>query len=102
GTLTGPRQIEKLVEINNYTMEIGLAEHMVFLAYEDRPGVVGKVGALLGDADVNIAGMQVIRDQEGGKALIALTVDSAVPEEILSSISGEIDADISRQIDLED
>ncbi len=102
GTLTGPRQFEKLVEINGYTMEIGLDEHMVFLSYEDRPGIVGKVGALLGDADVNIAGMQVIRAREGGKALIALTVDSAVPEEILTSISAEIDAEIARQIDLED
>ncbi|GAA1456129.1 phosphoglycerate dehydrogenase [Nocardiopsis exhalans] len=102
GTLTGPRQFEKLVEINNYSMEIGLDEHMVFLSYEDRPGIVGKVGALLGDAQVNIAGMQVIRDQEGGKALIALTVDSAVPDEILASISAEIESDIARQIDLED
>ncbi|WP_067602565.1 phosphoglycerate dehydrogenase [Nocardiopsis listeri] len=102
GTLTGPRQTEKLVEINNYTMEIGLAEHMVFLSYEDRPGIVGKVGALLGDSEVNIAGMQVIRDKEGGKALIALTVDSAVPDEILTSIGAEIEADIVRQIDLED
>lgn len=102
GTLTGPRQVEKLVEINNYTMEIGLDEHMVFLSYEDRPGIVGKVGALLGDSEVNIAGMQVIRDKEGGKALIALTVDSAVPDEILASIGTEIEADIVRQIDLED
>ena len=101
GTLTGPRQVEKRVEINNSTMEIALDEHMAFLSYEDRPGMVGKVGALLGDADVNIAGMQVIRDKEGGKALIALTVDSAVPDEILASISGEIEADLSRQIDLE-
>ncbi|MEV2276351.1 phosphoglycerate dehydrogenase [Nocardiopsis sp. NPDC049922] len=102
GTLTGPRQVEKLVEINNYGMEISLSEHMVFLSYEDRPGIVGKVGALLGDARVNIAGMQVIRDQEGGKALIALTVDSAVPDEVLASISAEIQADITRQVDLED
>ncbi|GAB3717987.1 phosphoglycerate dehydrogenase [Nocardiopsis nanhaiensis] len=102
GTLTGPRQFEKLVEINNYTMEIDLEEHMVFLSYDDRPGIVGIVGALLGDSEVNIAGMQVIRDQEGGKALIALTVDSAVPDDILNSISTEIEAEITRQIDLED
>ena len=101
GTLTGPRQTEKLVEINNYTMEISLDEHMVFLSYEDRPGIIGKVGALIGDSDVNIAGMQVIRDKEGGKALIALTVDSAVPDEILASIGTGIEADIVRQIDLE-
>lgn len=102
GTLTGPRQVEKLVEVNNYTMEIGLAEHMVFLSYEDRPGIVGHVGALLGDAGVNIAGMQVIRDTQGGKALIALTVDTVVPDDILTSISEAIEADVTRQIDLED
>ena len=102
GTLTGPRQFEKLVEVNNYTMEIGLAEHMVFLSYEDRPGIVGRVGAVLGDTGVNIAGMQVIRDKEGGKALIILTVDTVVPDDVLTSISEMIEADITRQIDLED
>ena len=52
---------------------------MAFFAYEDRPGVIGVVGRMLGEADVNIAGMQVARDDKRGKALVALTVDSAIP-----------------------
>lgn len=101
GTLTGPRQLEKLVEVNGYTMEIAPSEHMAFFSYHDRPGVVGVVGQLLGQAQVNIAGMQVSRDKEGGAALIALTVDSAIPDETLETISKEIGAEISR-VDLVD
>ncbi len=59
GTLTGPRQIEKLVEVNGFDMEIAAAEHMVFLTYTDRPGIVGVVGQILGGEGINIAGMQV-------------------------------------------
>ncbi|MFC4562883.1 phosphoglycerate dehydrogenase [Nocardiopsis mangrovi] len=101
GTLSGPRHTEKLVGLNGYTMEITLSEHMAFLSYDDRPGIVGTVGALLGDAGVNIAGMQVSRDQEGGKALITLTVDSRIPEATLGAISTEISAETTRQVDLD-
>ena len=77
GTLTGPRHAERLVEVNGYAMEIAPTAHMGFFTYTDRPGIVGVVGRLLGDAGINIAGMQVGRHEKGGKALIALTVDSA-------------------------
>ncbi|CAM4070253.1 phosphoglycerate dehydrogenase [Nocardiopsis rhodophaea] len=101
GTLTGPRQTEKLVEINNYSMEIPLSAHMAFFLYDDRPGIVGTVGALLGDAQVNIAGMQVSRDEQGGTALITLTVDSAIPDATLDAISTEIQAETTRQVELD-
>ena len=73
---------------------------MGFFTYTDRPGVVGVVGRLLGDAGVNIAGMQVGRDAKGGKALIALTVDSAIAPNLIDAITGEIGADQGRQVDL--
>ena len=79
GTLTGLRQAAKIVEINGFATELAPADHMMFLSYTDRPGVVGVVGQILGDRQINIAGMQVCRDARGGEALIALTVDSAVP-----------------------
>ncbi|MUL42693.1 phosphoglycerate dehydrogenase [Streptomonospora sp. PA3] len=102
GTLSGPRHHEKLVEINGYSMEIPVNAHMAFLSYHDRPGIVGKVGALLGEAQINIAGMQVSRDTEGGTALITLTVDSAIPDATLEAISTEIEASQTRQVDLDD
>jgi D-3-phosphoglycerate dehydrogenase / 2-oxoglutarate reductase len=102
GTLTGRRQVEKLIEVNGFDMEIAPAEHMVFLTYADRPGVVGIVGQILGSQGINIAGMQVCRDARGGHALIVLTVDSALPPAILTEITSSIGAVVGRTVDLDE
>jgi D-3-phosphoglycerate dehydrogenase len=101
GTLTGQRQVEKLVEVNGFDMEIPLAEHLVFLTYTDRPGIVGVVGQILGGEGINIAGMQVARDVRGGHALIVLTVDSALPPVVLDDITATIGALVGRAVDLD-
>ena len=72
-----------------------LTEHLAFFTYVDRPGVIGTVGRLLGDAQVNIAGMQVARNEKGGQALVALTVDSRIPADVLAAIVTEVGADVS-------
>ncbi|MEZ0074328.1 phosphoglycerate dehydrogenase [Planotetraspora sp. GP83] len=102
GTLSGPRQIMKIVEVNGFAMEIEPTDHLAFFTYADRPGIVGIVGRLLGEHSVNIASMQVSRNVKGGKALIALTVDSAITSDIIEQIAGEIGADSGRTVDLED
>jgi D-3-phosphoglycerate dehydrogenase / 2-oxoglutarate reductase len=101
GTLTGERQVEKLIDVNGYDMEIAPAEHMVFFTYSDRPGVVGIVGKILGDRGINIAGMQVCRDAQGGQALIVLTVDSALPAPVLDEMTSSIGAVFGRSVDLD-
>jgi D-3-phosphoglycerate dehydrogenase len=101
GTLTGTRQVEKLVEVNGFDMEIALAEHMVILSYTDRPGIVGVVGQILGSEGINIAGMQVSRDARGGHALITLTVDSAIPPVVLEDITATTGAVSGRAVDLD-
>jgi D-3-phosphoglycerate dehydrogenase len=102
GTLVGPRHVEKLVEVDGYDIEVQPTEHMVFLRYADRPGIVGTLGRILGEASVNIAGMQVSRDAKGGQALVGMTVDSAVPADVLARIQAEIGADFGRAVDLVD
>ena len=102
GTLTGSRQLAKLVEVNGFDMEIAPAEHMVFFTYTDRPGMVGIVGQILGDQQINIAGMQVCRDTRGGLALIVLTVDSRLPPDVLTEITGAIGAVVGRAVDLDE
>ncbi len=102
GTLSGPRQITKIVEVNGYQMEIEPTDHLSFFTYVDRPGIVGVVGRILGDHGINIASMQVARDVKGGKALIALTVDSAIPADVIDQIGAEIGADSGRSVDLAD
>ncbi len=100
GTLTGPKMVQKIIGVNGYDLEIPMSQHMAFFSYVDRPGVVGALGRLLGDADVNIAGMQVSRDDEKGEALVALTVDSAIPDDVVAAISTEIGAETVKVVDL--
>jgi D-3-phosphoglycerate dehydrogenase len=100
GTLVGTRQVEKLTEVDGFDVELPATGHLVFLRYEDRPGVVGEVGVQLGAAGVNIAGAQVSRDVQGGHALMALTVDDAVPAEVLEHICQAIGAGSARTVSL--
>jgi D-3-phosphoglycerate dehydrogenase / 2-oxoglutarate reductase len=101
GTLMGRKHVGKLVEVLGYDIEVQPSEHMAFLMYTDRPGVVGTVGRVLGEADVNIAGMQVSRDTKGGHALVAMTVDQAVPQRALEEIVDAIGAEWGRTVDLD-
>ncbi|MCW2570097.1 MAG: phosphoglycerate dehydrogenase [Frankiales bacterium] len=100
GTLSGTRQVEKLTEVDGFDVDLLAAEHLLFFRYADQPGIVGRVGAALGAAGVNIAGAQVSRTAQGGDALMALTVDSAVPGDVLDEIAGAIGATSARSVDL--
>ena len=61
GTLTGTKQIEKLVGINDYAIELPIEKHHVVMVYTDRPGIVAVYGQKFGEAQINIAGMQIAR-----------------------------------------
>jgi D-3-phosphoglycerate dehydrogenase / 2-oxoglutarate reductase len=100
GTLIGISQRERIVEVDGYEVDIEPTEHLAFLRYQDRPGMVGTVGQILGEARVNIAGMQVARDTKGGHALVALSVDSVIPADVLEEIGSAIDAASVRGVDL--
>jgi D-3-phosphoglycerate dehydrogenase / 2-oxoglutarate reductase len=101
GTLVGIHQRERLVEVNGFDVDLEPTQHLAFFNYEDKPGMVGTVGGILGAAGVNIAGMQVSRDSKGGLALVALSVDTAIPAEVLLEIEHAIDAVSVRAADLD-
>ena len=94
------RPARALVEVDGYDVDLEPTEHLAFFRYSDRPGVVGTVGRILGEAGVNIAGMQVTRDTKGGHALVALTVDSAIAPDVLEEIKTAMDAESVRAVDL--
>ena len=100
GTLIGPSNKERLVELWGFEIDMGPGEHMLFFRYVDRPGIIGKIGSLLGSANVNVATMQVGRRAMGGEALIAMTVDSAVPDDLTQQIARSIGASEARTISL--
>ncbi|MFN8224704.1 MAG: phosphoglycerate dehydrogenase [Gaiellales bacterium] len=81
GTTIGPEPRLFLAGALGFAIDIELAEHMVFVRYADRPGVIGRVGSMFGDAGVNIANMAVSRTKEGDQALMAFSIDTrATPE----------------------
>jgi D-3-phosphoglycerate dehydrogenase len=100
GTLTGTKQTQKIVEINGYDIEVPVAEHLVVMIYQDRPGIVAIYGKEFGEAQVNIAGMQIARESKGGQALSVLTVDSPVPTDVLETVRSAISAELLREIQI--
>ena len=100
GTLLGKKNAERLIQVWDFEVEIEPARHMIFLVYEDRPGIIGTVGTILGEHGINIATMEVGRKAAGGDALMGLTVDSPVPAEVLASIAEAIDAHTIRAVTL--
>lgn len=102
GTLTGPRQIEKIIGINGYDLEIPLTDHLIIFEYADRPGVVATLGQILGEHTINIAGMQVSQNTKEGRALAVLSIDSALPAGVLETISTAVEAEVAAEVDLEE
>lgn len=101
GTLTGPKQIEKIVEVNGYEVELPIPEHLIVFSYTDRPGIVAAYGSLLGEAGVNIAGLQIARDEKHGTALSVLSVDAPVSDELIDQLREAIGADQLHTIDID-
>ncbi|MEU4716771.1 phosphoglycerate dehydrogenase [Micromonospora purpureochromogenes] len=101
-TNTGTRDVIKLTEVDGFDVEIGAEGILLFLRYVDRPGVVGTVGTLLGEAGVNIAAMQVARREAGGETLMTLTVDQALGADLLTSAADSIGATSASAADLRD
>ena len=89
GTTVGPEHRLFLAGALGFAIDIELAPHMAFLSYDDVPGVIGRVGTMFGEAGVNIANMAVSRTTEGGKALMAFSIDSPAPPELVERVAAE-------------
>jgi len=84
GTIVGKEA--RIVHIDGYHVEIPPFGHMVVTSHTDKPGMIGKVGMLLGDKGINIAGMHVGREAAGGRAIMVLLVDEPIPDALMQQI----------------
>jgi D-3-phosphoglycerate dehydrogenase len=98
----GARATERLTELEGFPLELDADGVLLFFRYSDRPGVVGAIGTLLGEAGVNIAAMQVARREAGGEALMTLTVDNKVEPVLLAGAADAIGATAASAVDLTD
>ncbi len=86
GTTVGTTSRPRLVSAFDQAIELELAPHVGIFLYQDVPGQVGRVGTILGTADVNIASMAVSPSKREGSAAMAVTVDSPVPSTVVEEI----------------
>jgi len=86
GTMVGTNP--RIVQINEYSIDVLPSGHMLVALHEDHPNIIGPCCIVLGKHDINIAGMQVGRIKAGGTAIMVLNVDSEVNENILDEIRG--------------
>jgi D-3-phosphoglycerate dehydrogenase len=98
GTLAGPAQVPKLVEVNGRNFDLRAQGEAILLEYPDRPGVMGVVGTLLGEAGVNIEAAQISQTTVGTDAIMMLRVDRPVPAEVLTALGPSVGAHTARPI----
>jgi D-3-phosphoglycerate dehydrogenase len=82
----------RIVRLRDYTMDFVPDEDMLLLNYEDRPGMIGKIGTIMGQHDINIASMNLGRSQKKGEAMVILSLDSPVPSAVVAELQTATEA----------
>jgi D-3-phosphoglycerate dehydrogenase len=82
----------RIVQLRDYTMDFTPDEHMLLLNYEDRPGMIGRIGTIMGQHDINIASMNLGRRQKKGEAMVILSLDSPVPVSVVAELQAATEA----------
>ncbi len=76
----------RVIQVRDINMEFEIAPHMLFVRNADKPGFIGRFGAVMGDAGVNIATFNLGRDKPGGDAICVVATDEAVGADVLSKV----------------
>jgi len=100
GALSGPQQVEKIVQINGRNFDLRAQGINLVINYADQPGALGKIGTLLGTAGVNIQAAQLSEDAAGPAATILLRLDRDVPADVRSEIRSAVAANKLEVVDL--
>lgn len=77
----------RIVNINGFNVDFVPTGHLLYIQHHDRPGVIGQMGQLLSEHNVNIATMQVGRKEEGGKAIMMVAVDKPVKDDVIEALT---------------
>jgi D-3-phosphoglycerate dehydrogenase len=88
GALLGDNEI-RITSIDDFPINVPPSRYMLFTLHRDMPGIIGKLGSLLGNLNVNIASMQVGRKIVRGDAVMVLSIDDPVPDGVLEEIKKE-------------
>ena len=84
--------IPKIVKVRDFNTDFQPEEHMLVINYADRPGLIGKIGTILGEAGVNIGNMNLGRRKKAGEAMVVLSIDSPADEATIERIAKAVEA----------
>ena len=76
----------RIIQIKGINMEAELGEHMLYVTNEDKPGFIGHLGTVLGDAKVNVATFNLGRSEPGGDAISLVEVDGPIDADVLAKV----------------
>jgi D-3-phosphoglycerate dehydrogenase / 2-oxoglutarate reductase len=99
-TLIGKKDEPRIITMLGYELDMAPSKNMAFFLYKDRPGVIGKIGTIVGEAGVNIATMDVGRMEAGGTALMGINLDSPLLPEIVEEIGKALDVQDAWYVEL--
>jgi len=85
-TLVGLRDEARIVDIDGHSVDIPLSENMLVVRNDDRPGMIGSVGTLIGANRINIRSMDVGRDKVVGSAMMVMAIDRQAPDELVDQL----------------
>ncbi len=90
----------RITEIGNFSIEVVPSGFMLLTKNKDVPGVIGKIGTLLGEAEVNISRFYLGREAKGGEALAIIEIDSPLEETVLADLRNLEAVNVARQVKL--
>jgi D-3-phosphoglycerate dehydrogenase len=90
----------RITEIGNFSIEVVPSGFMLLTKNKDVPGVIGKIGTLLGEAEVNISRFYLGREAKGGEALAIIEIDSPLEEKVLADLRNLEAVNVARQVKL--
>jgi len=84
--------IPKIVKMRDFLTDFQPEEHMLVINYADKPGLIGKIGTILGEAGLNIGNMNLGRRAKAGEAMVVLSLDSPVSDEVVGQLADAVEA----------
>lgn len=100
GTLTGPQQVQKIVNVNGRNLELRAEGLNLIASYADKPGSLGKIGTILGNEGIDIQAAALSQDADGPGATLLLRVNTDVPEATRAAIRDAVEATTLELVDL--
>ena len=92
--------IPKIVQMRDFMIDFKPEPHMLVISYEDRPGMLGKIGTILGEANINIGNMSLGRREKAGEAMVVFSVDTPVDEVTMGKVSTACDAHFIKAVSM--